>query len=118
MGMGAVAVVRMGIVTMVRMSVVGVGVMRVGVTASTTATGIMYMLISVRMRMGVLLRIAMSLGFFMLLWMGMAVTASTTAMGIMFMLIILRMRIRMFLDLVMNMAVTAAAMIIMYMMVM
>ena len=117
-GMGAVAVVRMGIVTMVRMSVVGVGVMRVGVTASTTATGIMYMLCAVRMRMGVLLRIAMSLGFFMLLWMGMAVTASTTAMGIMFMLIILRMRIRMFLDLVMNMAVTAAAMIIMYMMVM
>lgn len=55
MGMGAVAVVRMGIVTMVRMSVVGVGVMRVGVTASTTATGIMYMLCAV------------GFGFFMLL---------------------------------------------------
>ena len=64
-GMGAVAVVRMGIVTMVRMSVVGVGVMRVGgvgmgvmcvgVTASTTATGIMYMLCAV------------GFGFFMLL---------------------------------------------------
>ena len=65
--MGAVAVVRMGIVTMVRMSVVGVGVMRVGVTASTTATGIMYMLCAVLVRMGMLLRIAVDLRFFMLM---------------------------------------------------
>ena len=72
-GMGAVAVVRMDIVTMVRLSVVGVGVMRVGgvgmgvmcvgVTASTTATIIMFMLIAVSMRMGVLLRSAVRLGF-------------------------------------------------------